>query len=89
MIKIWGRIFKGNRMLQDAVCTVDNPELTRTHKIFSALEQICLDLDLANPIWLDSNIRDFQTRGRTRFGGDNFVEPIDFDYLDFYIIEED
>jgi hypothetical protein len=54
-----------------------------------ALEQICEEFDLSNPIWLDSNINEFKRIARTRFYSDSFVESIDFDYLDFYVIEED
>lgn len=89
MFRIWARIFKSNRMLKDTVCIIDDRDMTRTHKVFSALEQVCIDLDLSNPIWLDTNIDEFKKIGRTRFYSDSFIEPIDFDYLDFYIIEED
>ena len=62
---------------------------TRAHKIFKALEMICDEFDLSNPIWLESNIKEFKKIARTRFYADSFVESIDFDYLDFYVIEED
>ena len=32
---------------------------------------------------------EFIHHARTRFYADNFVEDIDFDYLDFHVIEED
>ena len=41
------------------------------------------------PIWLDSNVSDFKRHGKTRFTKDNFVEDIDFDFLEMHIIEED
>ena len=55
----------------------------------TTIEQICEEFDLSNPIWLDSNINEFKRIARTRFYADSFVESIDFDYLDFYVIEED
>ena len=36
MIRLWGKVFKDNRMLQDAVIC-DESDDTRTHKIFHAL----------------------------------------------------
>ena len=45
--------------------------------------------DLGKPIWLDSNVSDFKRHGKTRFTKDNFVEDIDFDFLEMHIIEED
>ena len=35
------------------------------------------------------NISDFKRHGKTRFTKDNFVEDIDFDFLEMHIIEED
>ena len=56
--------------------------------VFQALDEICVRLDLGKPIWLDTNIREFQLRDRTRFGQDQFIETIDFDFLEIQIIEE-
>ncbi len=61
---------------------------TRTHKIFDSLDEICNLWDLAKPIWLDSNIKDFKSHSKTKFTKDCFVEAIDFDYLEIGIIEE-
>lgn len=89
MFRVWGRTFKSNKMLQSTTIELDIPDETRTHKVFMALEQISEEFDLSNPIWLDSNINEFKRIARTRFYADSFVESIDFDYLDFYVIEED
>ena len=89
MFRVWGRTFKSNKMLQSTTIELDITDETRTHKVFMAIEQICEEFDLSNPIWLDSNINEFKRIARTRFYADSFVESIDFDYLDFYVIEED
>ncbi|MDO5134965.1 MAG: hypothetical protein Q4D55_02825 [Eubacteriales bacterium] len=88
MFRLWGKIWKDNRMIRDAVFCDDRQE-TRTHKVFHCLEQLCSAFDLENPIWLDSNIRQFQSHGRTRFGAGSFIEEIDFDHLEIQVIEED
>ena len=88
MFRIWGKIFLQNHLLKDTV--VENASnLTRTHKVFAGLEEICHRFDLSVPIWLDSNIRDFKRISKTRFTKDNFIEPIEFDYLEIQVIEED
>ncbi len=75
-------------MLQDTV--VENYENdTRTHKVFQAIEKICYEFDLSQPIWLDKNIRDFKRIARTRFTKDSFIEEVEFDYLEIQVIEED
>ena len=53
MFRLWAKEFKDNRMLRDTVIEVDNDD-TRTHKIFHAIDEVCHEFDLSNPIWLDS-----------------------------------
>ena len=48
MFRLWGKIWKDNRMLQDTVVCDDSDD-TRTHKIFHGLEEICYQMDLGNP----------------------------------------
>lgn len=88
MFRVWGRTFKNNKMLKNTTIVIDNDD-TRTHKVFKALEDICNEFDIGNPIWLETNINEFKKIARTRFYSDSFIEGIDFDYLDFYVIEED
>lgn len=52
-MRIWGKIWKDNRLVRDAVIT-DESDDTRTHKIFHALDELCLTFDLGKPIWLDA-----------------------------------
>ena len=89
MFRMWGKVFADNHLLKDFV--VENPSLdmTRTKKVFAALETIAHEFDLAVPIWLPSNISDFKRHSNTRFTQDSFIEAIDFDYLEIQIIEED
>ena len=88
MFRLWSKIYKDNRMLKDTVIKDDSDD-TRTHKIFRALDQTCYEFDLARPIWLDATIKEFKKHDKARFTQDNFVESIDFDYLEIHVIEED
>jgi hypothetical protein len=76
-------------MIKDMVVCNDNPNLRRTQKIFAAIDDICHEYDLSKPIWLESTIANFKRYDKTRFIQDNFMEPIDFDYLEIQVIEED
>jgi len=88
MFRLWAKIFKDTRLVKDTVIKISTPD-TRTHKIFQALDQVCYEFDLGKPIWLDSTIAEFKRHDKTRFTQDNFIETIDFDYLEIQIIEED
>lgn len=88
MFRLWAKTFKDNRMLQDTVIEDASSE-TRTHKVFNALDEVCYRFDLGKPIWLDATANDFRRHAKARFYQDNFVESIEFDYLEIQVIEED
>lgn len=88
-MRIWGKIMKDNRLIQDTVIEIYDTDLSRTKKVYKALEDMCYEFDLATPIWLKQNQNDFILHARTQFRQDSFIESIEFDYLDFHVIEED
>ena len=45
-MRIWGKIWKNNHLLRDTTIE-DFSDNTRTHKVFHALDEICLEFDLA------------------------------------------
>lgn len=88
MFRMWGKLWKENHLLKDTVAINQDYSMSRTAMVFQALDEICREFDLSQPIWLDSNIKDFKLHDKTRFGNDNFIESIDFDYLEIHVIEE-
>ena len=89
MFRVWGRIMKNNHLVRDHVVCISDSSLRRTQKVYAALEELCYEFDLSKPVWLKSNQDDFSCHARTRFTKDNFIDAIDFDYLDFYVIEDE
>lgn len=89
MFRIWGKLVKGGKLLRDYTVCIEDYSLTRTKKVYKALDEICLEFDLAKPIWLQANKDEFICHARTKFTQDSFIEHIDFDYLDFQVIEEE
>ena len=88
MFRLWAKIIKDNHLLKDTVIC-DDSEDTRTHKVFHAIEEACYEFDLGKPIWLDSTISEFKRHDKARFTAENFIESIEFDYMEIQIIEED
>lgn len=88
MFRLMGSIYKDTHILRNTVIC-DDTKATRTKKVFDALDCICRQFDLPSPIWLDANIKDFQKFAKVRFSQDNFIELLDFDYLELQVIEED
>lgn len=88
MFRLWGKIVKENRLVKDTVICINEND-TRTHKVFQALNEICSQFDLGKPLWLDKTAKEFKQFAKARFDQDNFIEQIDFDYLEIHVIEED
>ena len=88
MFRLWAKEWKDSRLIRDIVIE-DSSDDTRTHKIFRALDEICYAFDLSKPIWLEKTIKEFKKHDKARFTQDNFVDSIDFDYLEIHVIEED
>lgn len=89
MFRLWAKIFKDNHMLKDVVICNEDTTLNRTRKIYQSIDEICHEFDLSKPIWLEATIEDFKRHDKTRFNQDNFIDTIDFDYLEIHVIEED
>lgn len=87
-MRIWFKLWDDTRLVGSETIE-DNGGETRTHKIFAALEEACRRFDLGRPIWLDSNVEEFRRGAKTRFTGDNFIEEIEFDYMEMHVLEED
>lgn len=88
MFRLWGKIFADNRLIRDTVIENNDYSMNRTSMIFQALDEICYEFDLSKPIWLNSTIEEFKLRDKTRFTQDNFIEHIDFDFLEIQVLEE-
>ncbi|MDO4464605.1 MAG: hypothetical protein Q4C57_08650 [Bacillota bacterium] len=88
MFRLWAKVFQNNHLLKDTVICDESSD-TRTHKVFHALDEVCYQFDLSKPIWLESTVQEFKRHAKARFYQDNFIEPIEFDYLEIHIIEED
>ena len=88
MFRLWAKMIKDNHLISDTVICDDSLQ-TRTKKVFQAIEDICYQFNLSKPIWLEKSITEFKHHSKVRFTSDNFIESIDFDYLELHIIEED
>lgn len=90
MFRLWCKLFdETNHLLKDIVIENADASLNRTKKIFGGIKSACYQFDLGEPIWLDSNIKTFQKHSKVRFYQDNFIETIDFYYMEVQVIEED
>ena len=87
-MRILAKIVESRRIVRETVIE-DHTGSSRTEKVLKSLEAACFEFDLAVPMWLDANIREFQRSARVRFTQDSFVEPVDFQYLELQVLDED
>ena len=88
MFRLWGKIMKDNKMLRDTVIKNGDYSMSRTAMIFGAVDQMCYEFDLSHPVWLDKTVEEFKRHDKARFTQDNFIDSIDFDYLEIQVLEE-
>ena len=81
--------FKNSKVLNDIIISDIAEDKNRTRKVFDAVDEVCYEFDLSRPVWLDKNINEFKRRDKTRFDQDNFIDSLEFDYLEIQVIEED
>ncbi len=79
MFRMSGTIYKDGRIVRDCVSRQEDYSMSRTDRVLTALKEICEYMDLAVPIWLSTNIREFQRKSVTVFREDCFMESINFD----------
>lgn len=89
MFRLWAKEFKDNRLLKDITISDMAEDKSRTKKVFDAVDEVCYEFDLSRPVWLEKNINEFKRRDKTRFYKDNFIESVEFDFVEIQVIEED
>ncbi len=88
LFRLWCKTLNEKSGIISEVTIEDSSDTNRTKKVLTALSKGCLELDLAEPIWLESNINEFRAHSKTRFGKDNFVEDTEFSALEIEVVEE-
>ncbi len=82
MARLWVRIMKDHRIQKQlAVDCAPGGES-------EALTEVCKQLDIARPIWLDKHFREFESFRRTAFTRDHFIEEIRFDKLEIEFLDD-
>ena len=89
MFRLWGKIYKKNKIIKDMVIENDSTTMSKEKMVDMALADMCESFDIQIPLWFENNRNYLQDFGRTSFSNDHFMESIDFDYLEIEIIEDE
>ena len=87
MLKMWAKLIKDNKLTGQAVVPIDEA-LSAEQMLKVSLEEICRELDLANPIVQSKHIRDMEQYRLTRFLPESFIEDVPFDRMELNIFED-
>ncbi len=88
MFRLWCKTLDDSNGILSETTIEDSSEANRTKKVLDSLTKACLELDLAEPVWFESNIKEFKTYAKTRFRKDNFIESVSFNVFEIQVIEE-
>lgn len=88
MFRLWCKTLNDNNNILSETVISDISDSNRTKKVMNSLSKACEEMDLAEPIWFESNINEFKNYAKTRFRQDNFVESVSFSAFEIQVIEE-
>jgi hypothetical protein len=87
MLRLWCRVMKHNKIIEEIVTGSSMSE--EEAAVSQCLQEACVKLDIARPMWLSPNGRDMEQYRRTSLNQDNFLEQINFDRMEIEILEEE
>lgn len=77
MIKIWGKIVTGDKVINSKTIDVD----TKKTSFFDMLKTLTNKLNIPTPVLLDKHVNDFNVFNICFFKPDDFIEVVHFDKL--------
>lgn len=80
-MKLEGKLFRANLVLKDQVAQRPDTEERFVIQLEKCLVDLCHQLEIPIPLWLEKNTREFARFHQTMFFADQFTEKIYFDRL--------
>lgn len=86
-MRLEGRTFKGNTILN--VCVVDhtNENVRFSKELEEALILLCADMDIPIPMWLSKNTHEFAVFRQTIFFSEQYNQKVNFDRFQMRLLE--
>lgn len=74
MVRVWGKLFKGDKMTKTAIVEVDE----KTCTFFDMLRQVSEKLDIPTPVLLVKHVNDFNQFNMCMFKPSDFIDKIGY-----------
>jgi len=81
MKKIWAKIIKNNRIVKD--CALER----KSADFYDNLKEVCYTLNIETPVVLNKHNNEIEEYNITRFKSGDFIDSINFDYLQIEYFE--
>jgi len=85
MKKIWSKILKDNKIQKDSTLSLEEFSF---ESLYDYLKKICYNLKIETPIVLPKHLNQFEEYSMTRFTSSDFIDYIDFDFLQLEYYED-
>ncbi len=82
-MKVFASVHKGDKVICRTSALSDTDEFSLA--LNECLCHIYKELDLSEPVWLKKHARELSRFRRTKFRPDDFVDAVNFDYLEIEI----
>ncbi len=80
-MKLEGRTYRDNYTLAVIVSERHEPELRFVKQLENCLLDLCKQLDVSPPLWMEKNTHEFAQWHQTIFHSDQFMEKVPFSRL--------
>lgn len=74
VIKVWGKVFKGEKLYKSKDVEVDETTCT----FFDMLRTLSEKLDIPTPVLLEKHVNEFNLFRMSVFKQDDFIQPVNF-----------
>ena len=86
-MKLEGRTFKGNNILNVTVVSHENPNVRYSKELEETLILLCQEMDLPLPMWLSKNTHEFAAFRQTIFFDEQYNQKVGFDRFQIKLLE--
>lgn len=84
-MKLYGKLIKQTKIIKETFAEQNDDTVSFRDQLEQCLIQVCKELDIQVPLWLNKNTKEFVNHHRTFFTSEHFVEKIDFDKFEIRI----
>ncbi len=83
MARLWARVIVKHRISRQATvtCTWEGVE--------DALTELCHELDIERPLWLNKHVKEFQEFRSTAFLPEHFMDEVNFQKLEIEFLDDE